>query len=128
MNRSDETNPANPKTNAEIRIWYLDRVASIKESNEQWIVDGISPRARAEAAWRIRREARLEARSMMHDPQEVVLLRARDTSQYGNPDGPTFEFLVQRLTNSGLEGNAVYEAIVEGSYRTDPRIGGDWEL
>jgi hypothetical protein len=125
MNRSDETNPAKPKTNAEIRIWYLDRVASIAEMNEQWIADGISPRARAEAAWRIRREARLEARSMMADPREVELLRARDTSQYGNPEGSTFEFLVQRLRNAGLEGDAVYEAIVEGSYRTDPSIGGD---
>lgn len=126
MNRSDETNPANPKTNAEIRIWYLDRVASIEKLHEQWIADGDSPRTRAEAAWRIRREARLEARSKMADSREVELLRARDTSQYGNPDGPTFELLVQRLTNAGLEGEAVYDAIIEGSYRTDPSISGDW--
>lgn len=127
MNRSDERNPAKPNTNAEIRLWYLDRVASIEESNEQWIADGDSPRTRAEAAWRIRRDARLEARSMMADPREVELLQARDMSQHGNPDGPTFEFLVQRLTNAGLEGDAVYEAIVDGSFRTHS-IGGDWGL
>lgn len=124
MKRMDETNPAKPKTNAEIRIWYLDRVASIEKLNEQWIANGISPRARAEAAWRVRSEARLLARSMMADPREVELLRARDARQYGRPEGPTFEFLVQRLRNEGLEGDAVYEAIIEGSYRT--HVGGDW--
>lgn len=65
---------------------------------------------------------------MMADPREVELLRARDTSQYGKPDGPTFEFLVQRLMNAGLKGDAVYDAIVDGSHRTDPRMGGDWGL
>jgi hypothetical protein len=65
---------------------------------------------------------------MMADPREVDLLQARDVSQYGNPDGPTFEYLVQQLTNAGLEGDAVYEAIIEGSYRTDPSMGGDWRM
>ncbi|CAN5220216.1 hypothetical protein BH18ACI2_BH18ACI2_03540 [soil metagenome] len=59
---------------------------------------------------------------MMIDPAEVELLRARDLAEYGNPDGPTFEFLVKRLKEAGLEGDAVYEAIVEGSYRTNAGV------
>ncbi len=58
---------------------------------------------------------------MMIDPAEVELLRARDLAEYGNPDG-TFEFLVKRLKEAGLEGDAVYEAIVEGSYRTNAGV------
>lgn len=55
----------------------------------------------------------------MADPTEVELLRQRDLTVYGNLDGPTFEFLVERLGGAGLEGDSVYEAIVEGAYRTD---------
>lgn len=61
---------------------------------------------------------------MMADPRDVEFLRARDTAQYDDPDGPTFEFLIRRLTNAGLADDAVYEAIIEGSYRTDSIIGG----
>lgn len=56
---------------------------------------------------------------MMTDPEEVELLRARDVAEYGNPDGPTFEFLVEKLKEAEFEADAVYEAIVEGSYRTN---------
>lgn len=73
-------------------------------------------------AWRVRHEARLQARSMMTDPAEVELLRARDMAISGNPDGPTFEFLVEKLREAGLEGNAIYEAVIEGAYRTDAGI------
>lgn len=59
---------------------------------------------------------------MMTDPAEVELLRARDLTAYGNPDGPTFEFLVEKLKEAGLEANAAYEAIVEGSYRTNAGV------
>lgn len=112
-------NEASGKTNAEIRSWYLAQVAHVPELNKQWLEQGLSARARAEAAWRIRHEARLQARAMMADPGEVELLRERDMAAYGNPDGPTFEFLVNQLQQAGLEGDAVYEAIIAGSYRTN---------
>jgi len=100
----------------------LEQVARIPELNGQWLAQGLSARARAEAAWRIRHEARRAARAMMIDPAEVELLRARDMAEYGNPDGPSFEFLVERLKEAGLEGDVVYEAIVEGSYRTNAGV------
>lgn len=67
----------------------------------------------------MRHEARLEARAMMTDPTEVALLRARDMISYGNPDGPTFEFLVEQARQAGLEEQAIYDAIIDGSYRTN---------
>ena len=90
------------KTNAEIRQWYLDQVSRTPELNQQWIVAGLTARERAERAWRIRHEARLEARAMMSDPTEVELLRARDRAIYGSPDGPTFAFLVEQGRQAGL--------------------------
>ncbi len=60
---------------------------------------------------------------MMMDPTEVELLRQRDLTVYGNLDGPTFEFLVEKLRGAGLEGDSIYEAIVEGAFRTDADIG-----
>jgi len=119
----DETPKAEGgKTNAEVRQWYLTQVARIPELNEQWIQQGLSAQARAEAAWRIRHDARLVARAMMADPVEVELLRARDLAKYGHPDGPAFEFLVEQCRKAGLEGEAVYEAIIDGSYRTNVAV------
>lgn len=119
---NDESNVERFKTNAEIRRWYLEQVARLPELNEQWLQQGFSVKERAEMAWRIRHEARLQARAMMVDPLEVELLRQRDMAVYDNPDGPTFEFLVEKLVEAGLEGDAIYEAIIEGSYRTDAGI------
>lgn len=59
---------------------------------------------------------------MMADAVEVELLRERDMAKYGNPDGPTFEFLVERLQDAGLEGDVVYEVIIDESYRTDVEL------
>ncbi|MBI4641504.1 MAG: hypothetical protein HY731_12465, partial [Candidatus Tectomicrobia bacterium] len=51
-----------------------------------WIAAGLSVRVRAERAWRIRHEARLETRAMMADPTEIELLRVRDMAVYSSPD------------------------------------------
>ena len=116
---NDESNVERVKTNAEIRQWYLEQVALIPELNEQWLWQGLSIKERAEMAWRIRHDARLQARLMMANPLEVELLRERDIALYGNPDGPTLELLVEGLMKAGLEGDSIYESIIEGSYRTD---------
>lgn len=108
-----------PQTNAEIRKWYLKKVALIHELNKQWLAQGFSAKERAKKAWRIRHDARLEARAMMANPEEIEMLDARDIVEYGSADGPTFEFLVKECRDAGLKGNAVYEAIIEGSYRTN---------
>jgi hypothetical protein len=111
-----------PKTNAEIRKWYLEQVAQIPELNEQWLAQGLPTKERAKKSWQIRHNARLAARAMMADPEEVKILQARDVAEYGNPDEPAFEFLVQEWREAGLKGNAIYVAIIKGARRTNTGV------
>lgn len=108
-----------PKSNEEIRQWYSDTVDKIPDLNEQWIAEGVSVEERAKRAHDIRHDARVKAREMMQNKQEVADLQARDAEKYGNPDGPTFEYLVEKNRQKGLEGDAVYEAIIGSANRTN---------
>lgn len=119
---NDESNPEKGRTNVEIRRWYLEQVTRIRELNDEWLRQGFPVNERAKMAWRVRHEARLQARSMMADPAEVELLRARDMAISGNPDGPAFEFLVEKLKEAGLEENELYEALIEGAARINAGI------
>jgi hypothetical protein len=111
-----------PQTNAEIRRWYLDQVATIPKLNKQWIKEGLSLDVRARMAWKFRHDKRREARALMADQGEVKMLRQRDIKVYRSPNGPTFSFLVKRLSGEGLSENQVFEAIIKGSYRTNAGV------
>lgn len=108
-----------PQTNAEIRQWYNDQVAVIPKLDAGWIEQGLSPERRARQAYDIRHHARIQARAYMQDKQEVAQLQARDQEKYGNPDGPTFDYLVAQNVRKGLQGAAVYEEIIGSSNRTN---------
>lgn len=108
-----------PKTNNEIRQWYNDQVAPIPALNEQWIKQGLSVEQRARKAQEIRHAARIKAREYMQDKSEVADLQARDTEKYGNPDGPTFEYLVANNKKKGMTGDDVYEDIIGSANRTN---------
>lgn len=126
----DEENPDDnppdfdqgPLSNAEIRRWYVDQVERIKELNEQWIREGLSAEERARRAQKMRHDIRLRAQGMMQNPDEVEALRRRDIKEYGNPDGPTFEQLMQEAKDEGLSGDAIYEYIIEKSIKTNPDV------
>ena len=110
---------AQPRTNEEIRKWYNRQVTTIPALNKQWVTQGLSAEERARKAQEIRHDARLKARGFMADKAEVKLLQNRDLKHYGNPDGPTFDYLVEKNRKKGLRGDAVYEDIVASSSRTD---------
>lgn len=107
-----------PETNAEIRLWYNNQVVVIEPLNKRWIEEGKSAVERAELAYEIRHNARVNARLLMRSKDEVELLRKRDMKKYGNPDGPTFLYLVEKNCAKGLRGDEIYEEIVKSSYRT----------
>lgn len=110
---------AQPRSNAEIRQWYNDRVAVIPLLDQQWRRQALNAEERARRAYEIRHGARIQARAFMQNKREVADLQARDREKYGNPDGPTFDQLVAQGRDKGLSGDAAYEAIVGSANRTD---------
>ncbi|SDJ24765.1 RHS repeat-associated core domain-containing protein [Rhodococcus triatomae] len=111
-----------PKSNSEVRQWYNDQVSSIPELNREWTQSGIPLEQRAQMAAEIRHDARIRAREMMADPFEVEQLRARDRQVYGNPDGPTFDQLVEKSRSKGMAGDEIYNYIIGSSNRTNAEV------
>ena len=108
---------------------YLDDLGSIGNRNKQWLREGRPAEWRAREASKLRKEARLRARSEM-DPEGIKWAEARDMKKYGHPDGPTFEQKVAEARAKGLTGDAVYEDVIDAAQRSDPGInrgvlGGD---
>jgi hypothetical protein len=106
-------------TNQEIRVYYNQVVATIGPSNDEWRKQGLPADERARRAFAIRHDARLTCRAMMASASEVEDLRRRDQEKYGNPDGPTFDQLVEHNQKKGAAGDAVYEGIIASAQRTD---------
>ncbi len=105
--------------NAEIRGWYNKEVGRLEELDATWKAQGLNAEERARRAHALRHEARIKAREMMSNADEVEGLRKRDMEVYGNPDGPTFQQLMDKSKKKGLTGDAVYEDIVGSSTRTN---------
>jgi len=114
--------PNTVMTNMQVRQWYKKQVGEVRALNRAWLRKGIGIKQRAIRAWQIRHDARLRARELMENPREVELLRNRDLKIYGDSDGPTFEFLVERAGNLGLRGDKIYEAIINDSYTTNAEV------
>lgn len=114
-----------PKTNCEIRLWYNFQIVAVGIINKKWKQDGIDLKTRAHKAYEMRHEARVNARFMMQNKDEVKALQARDMQKYGNPDGPTFEYLLKKNTDNGLSLEAAYQSIIDSSSKTDTRYNAD---
>ncbi len=106
-------------TDRQVRQFYLERVFAIGPADDIAATRGDSIEMRARTAYTSRHDARMIARAMMQDPAAVAALQDRDRAKYGTPDGPTFEFLVERATEKGLTGDAIYTSIVESAQQTD---------
>ncbi len=114
-----------PRTDCEIRLWYNYQVVAIGVINQKWKNDGLDLATRARRAYELRHEARVNARFMMQDQTAVKGLQERDMAKYGNPDGPTFEYLIQKNTDNGLSLEEAYQSIIDSSSRTDQRFNAD---
>lgn len=106
-------------TDRQVRQFYLARVAEIGPADDIARTRGDTVETRARTAYTSRHDARMIARAMMQDPAAALALRDRDRGKYGNPDGPTFEYLVERAAQKGLVGDAVFESIIASAQQTD---------
>jgi len=114
-----------PKTDCEIRLWYNFQIVAVGVINEKWKQDGVDLKSRAHKAFEMRHEARVNARFMMQNKSDVKTLQERDTKKYGNPDGPTFEYLLKKSTDKGLTEEEAYQFIIDSSSRTDKNYNAD---
>ena len=62
---------------------------------------------------------------MMQDKNAVKKLQERDIKKYGNPDGPTFAYLLNKSIESGQSTESAYQTIIDSSSRTDTRYNAD---
>ena len=116
-----------PKTNCEIRRWYNYQVVAVGVINQKWEEDGISLQMRALKAFEMRHAARVNARYMMQNKDEVKALQKRDQEKYGNPDGPTFGYLMQKNIDKGKTVAEAYQSIIDSSSTTDQGYNADCE-
>ncbi|MCC6523498.1 MAG: hypothetical protein IT373_12650 [Polyangiaceae bacterium] len=105
-----------------IRELYLCRVRRIGAEDEAHRAAGLDAETRARRAFETRHGARLTARAMMADAAQVAALEARDRAKYGAPDGPSWDWLVERARDRGLSGDAVYLSIVESAQKTNAAV------
>lgn len=110
---------ATPDNNCDIRTWYNFQVLAIPQLNDYWITQEIPLKDRAYKAYSLRHNARIYARYMMPNKAEVIGLQKRDSAKYGNPDGPTFEDLLEKNQAKGMTLDQAYERIIETASKTN---------
>ena len=59
---------------------------------------------------------------MMEDASDVRDLRERDLRLYGNPDGPTFDQLIQENLERGFRTEEIYERIIAGAQTSNREV------
>ncbi len=116
---ADDATPTSPMTNQQIRAWYNEQVERIPDLDLDWQKQGLTLEQRARKAYDIRHHARIKAREMMVNRDEVADLQKRDQQVYGHPDGPTFEQLVAKNIQKGMTQTAAYEDVIGSAYRTN---------
>lgn len=108
-----------PNNNCDIRTWYNFQVLAIPQLNDYWITQEITLKERAYKAYILRHNARVHARYMMPNKEEVALLQKRDLAKYGNPDGPTFETLLEKNQAKGMTLEQAYKSIIQTASQTN---------
>jgi hypothetical protein len=117
----DDAPGTSPPDAASIRSQYLDRVASMRTTEQAMRAADSSEQEIANALVNLRNEAKVAARALMN-PDDVTKLEARNLAKYGNPVGPNADWLYDRYGS--------WEEVINAAYRTDPAInkllgGGD---
>ena len=59
---------------------------------------------------------------MMKNQLEIQYLSERDHRLWGHDDGPTFDQLVVKYRQSGLQGDEIYERIIQAAQTTNETV------
>lgn len=115
-------------SDGEVRAVYVCRVRGIAGADVAWRAEGLDAESRARRAFAIRHGARLTGRAMMSSRAEVAALEARDRLTYGDRDGPSWAWLVERGRAKGLAGDALYDSIRQGAAETNDTMDAHFGL
>jgi hypothetical protein len=105
--------------NGQLRQWYKDAVKDLPTQDAAWQAEGLGLEERARRAYQIRHHARLQARQMMRRESEVAGLHLRDLGVYGDPDGPSFEQLVDEGMKAGKTRDEALQGLIGSARRTN---------
>jgi hypothetical protein len=114
----DRTDLRRTKSAAEVRDWYHAQLAGFGQLDQAWQEQAVPLAERARRAYEMRHNARLAAREQM-PASAVVPLETRDLDLYDNPDGPTFDGLIEKLIATGKTRDQAYEALLESARRSN---------
>lgn len=109
----DDAPGTSPADAASIRSQYLDRVASMRTTEQAMRAADSSEQEIANTLVNLRNEAKVAARALMN-PDDVTKLEARNLAKYGNPVGPNADGLYDRYGS--------WDEVIKAAYRTDPAI------
>ncbi|HET6734020.1 toxin glutamine deamidase domain-containing protein [Mycobacterium sp.] len=98
-------------SNAETRTVYTTFELRMREVAEHLMREGLGLEERARTLYDLRASLRSWTRALMED---------RETAEYltANEPNPSFEALVERQRKKGLEGDAIFEAIIASATRS----------
>lgn len=94
-------------SNVEARRWYLEQEAKIPDMIDK----SLTLEEQAKQAFNLRNQFRTQARELMAD-------RATAESLYKIDPNLTWEEIVRKQSEKGLEGDDIYKAIIESSQRS----------
>jgi hypothetical protein len=95
----------------EIRKQYLSIVNSMKSTETSMREAGASDEDIARTLNGLRNQAKVVTRALMN-PDDVPALEARNMAKYGDPIGPSADYLFERYGS--------WQSVIDAAYRTDP--------
>ncbi|GEM_PF-2385377 len=104
-----------------IRDDYNFAQEELPEINNLLKAQNVPVEKRARILYHSRHRSRLKARQGMKDKKLVKDLEERDKEKYGNKDGPTFDYLVEKNMAKGMSKEQAMESIIDSAQRTSPQ-------
>ncbi len=108
------------RSNHQARAYVKGRKAELREAQAARERSGMSLDERARMAHAERAEMNQTAQEMMFWEGDVQQIRLRQQKEYGNPNGPTYEQLLQQKIRNGSTPNEARREIIDGASKGNP--------
>jgi hypothetical protein len=114
--------PPREQDRNDVHAAYKAKLAELGSLDAQWLAEGLSLEERARRGHAYRRRARFWARDQSVDAGDAAVLEVRDLEVHGNPEGPSFEELINRGLQKGKSLDEVYLGIIGSAQRSNAEV------